>query len=96
MLTIGSLVKLHIYIQTYAHDALYFEQLLMMFISQFVYLAGLSMDKLKSIGCVRFCLSVVADCMVDALQDGEASRKLFDAAERACYSWKMDGARSET
>ena len=54
------------------------------------------MDKLDGIGCVRYCLSVVADCMSDVLQQNRIPnnmKNLFALAQQVCEKWEMKGAR---
>ena len=59
---------------------------------------GLSMDKLESLGCVRFALSVVASSMHEALQQPQhqmprGTRELWGQARTMCEMWTMQGAR---
>ena len=56
----------------------------------------ISLDKLDGIGCVRYCLSVVADFMSDVLQQNRIPnnmKSLFAKAKTVCEKWEMEGAR---
>ena len=58
--------------------------------------SGLNMYKLEGIGCLRFCLSVVADCMVRGPENARMTRHartMCQAAELVCRNWDMGGAR---
>ena len=59
---------------------------------------GLSMMKVEGIGCVRYCLSVVADCMNQVVQQQQgipdSMKHLFKQAKHVCERWQLDGARS--
>lgn len=64
--------------------------------SLILFTEGGEMRTLEGIGCVRFCMSLIADCMVHIMQGDPmtlTSRNLIGAAELACRNWEMAGAR---